>query len=156
MRHAGQELIWQGRLHMGDEPGIYGDAHYAGLSIDLPLTVNSFATSQHDNNTLVIRGEGVKIYDGYPGHQVTVVQYLETTDPAHWDEHVLEESRMTKDRREVTLEHGVLRPASTMPVYLSVRVRVDTEAPPGRYDDFVIVALELVSRTYYASFGFHR
>jgi len=28
-----RELIWQGRLHLGDEPGIYGDAHYCGGAI---------------------------------------------------------------------------------------------------------------------------
>lgn len=34
-----QELIWQGRLQLGDQPGVYGDAAYSGITAELPMTV---------------------------------------------------------------------------------------------------------------------
>jgi len=42
------------------------------------------------------------------------------------------------------------------PVFVSVRVRVDTEVPPGLYDDFVVTRLlnRSVDFTFVASFGF--
>lgn len=36
------ELVWQGRLQFGDEPGVYGDAHYAGLCSEWPVTIRKF------------------------------------------------------------------------------------------------------------------
>jgi hypothetical protein len=33
------ELIWQGRIHLGDEAGVFGDAFYSGLTTELPVTM---------------------------------------------------------------------------------------------------------------------
>ncbi|HEV7450602.1 MAG TPA: hypothetical protein VGO16_04285 [Pseudonocardiaceae bacterium] len=42
------------------------------------------------------------------------------------------------------------------PVFVSVRVRVDTTVPPGLYDDFVVTRLlnKSANFTFVASFGF--
>jgi hypothetical protein len=42
------------------------------------------------------------------------------------------------------------------PAFVSVRVRVDTEVPPGLYDDFVVTGLlnSSANFTFVASFGF--
>ena len=39
MLSSSPELIWKGRIHLGDEPGIFGDAEYAGISLELPVTL---------------------------------------------------------------------------------------------------------------------
>ncbi|MGH3475601.1 MAG: hypothetical protein ACRDSG_16220 [Pseudonocardiaceae bacterium] len=46
--------------------------------------------------------------------------------------------------------------ATTSPVFVSVRVRVDTTVPPGLYDDFVVTRLpnkKPANFTFVASFG---
>jgi hypothetical protein len=39
MSNQKSELIWAGRIHLGDEPGVYGDAAYTGLATEFPLTL---------------------------------------------------------------------------------------------------------------------
>jgi hypothetical protein len=63
-----QELVWQGRLHLGDEPGVYGDAAYCGLAAELPLTVerlNPSDTSQAKFR-LLLETEGLETFTGFP------------------------------------------------------------------------------------------
>lgn len=65
-----QELVWKGRLHLGDEPGIYGDAAYAGTGVDLPVTLYPLAADVSGADvTIVVEAEHVKTYDGYAGHR---------------------------------------------------------------------------------------
>ena len=42
MKNPKDELIWQGRIHLGDEPGVYGDASYSGLCTERPIAVLPF------------------------------------------------------------------------------------------------------------------
>jgi hypothetical protein len=57
MRIPSSEFIWQGRLHLGDESGAFGDAVYAGFAIELPLTLTKTASTS--TATLTIRAENV-------------------------------------------------------------------------------------------------
>ncbi|MGH3939898.1 MAG: hypothetical protein ACRDTG_14960 [Pseudonocardiaceae bacterium] len=54
--------------------------------------------------------------------------------------------------REITLDLA----GNSSPTFVSVRVRLDTEVPPGLYDDFVITGLlnKSASFTFVASLGF--
>lgn len=36
------EMIWQGRVQIGDEPGVYG-ASYGGSSIEPPVTLTDYS-----------------------------------------------------------------------------------------------------------------
>jgi hypothetical protein len=157
MKYPAAELVWEGRIHIGDEPGTFGDASYSGLASELPVTVyRSGGTGTPPDPILVITAEHVAYYgNGYDGHVVTVTGYRE--DPAeqyHWLEFPITAARLTADRLEMPLPLGSL-PA---PIHLSVRVRSDTEITPGLYGDFVVTRVELLSRDYhyYASLGFHR
>jgi hypothetical protein len=42
MMNSNSTFIWQGRIHLGDEPGIYGNANYSGLSMEFPFTIKNF------------------------------------------------------------------------------------------------------------------
>src|SRR5258707_1271926 len=81
MKNPKDELIWQGRIHLGDEPGVYGDASYSGLCTELPITILPFepSTSQEDIN-FELKAENVLVFSGYPGHVITVFGY--EPDPA--------------------------------------------------------------------------
>jgi hypothetical protein len=153
-----QELIWQGRTHLGDEPGVYGDAHYSGLCAELPITVfRSDPMSTEDTPfKIVLETENLETFRPFPGHAITVIIYEpDPTQQFHSVERVLADERFTSDdnnRKEVTVKVGT----EPGPFRISVRLRIDTTVNPGFYDDFVWLRLSLISEgfKYFASFGF--
>ncbi len=157
MLSAQPELVWQGRIHLGDEPGVYGDAAYSGVALEFPLTLHKTDPAGPDTTTLVLRTQDVQTFAGYPGHLITVTAYQpDPGDPTHATETVLATERLTSadnNRKDVVVNLvGIVSP-----VFVSVRVRVDTEVPPGLYDDFVVTRLlnRSVDFTFVASFGFN-
>ena len=152
MINIGQELVWQGRLHLGDEPGIYGNAQYVGLCAELPLTVMQNSAEGSDSVRIVLEAEDVRTYAGYPGHQVLVVEHFESSEGV-WQERIIGQGKLwDTDVVEITLDFS----GKQMPLFLSVRVKVDTSVPAGLYDDFVIKKLSVYTHgsKYYCSFGF--
>jgi hypothetical protein len=150
------ELIWQGRIHLGDEPGIYGDVPFSGLATEFPITLLRTSSPGEDRTTLVVETEDVQTFEGYPGHAITVFLYVpDPTQPFHANQIVLARARLTSadnNRKEIRINLGN-RPS---PLYVSVQVRVDTEVPPAAMDDFRVVRLSNVSENFrcIASFGF--
>jgi len=151
------ELVWEGRVHLGDEPGVYGDAAYSGLALEFPLTLRKTDPTGPDTTTLVLRTQDVQTFAGYPGHLITVTAYQpKPGDPTRAIETVLTEERLTSadnNRKEVAVNlAGIASPA-----FVSVRIRVDTKVPPGLYDDFVVTRLlnRATNFTFVASFGFN-
>ncbi len=161
MLNIGQELVWQGRIHLGDEPGIYGDALYVGLCAELPLTIMSNALETEmtpkgvglsDSVRFVLEAEDVRTYEGYPGHQISIVEHFEASEGL-WQERVIGQGKLwDMDNIEITLDLS----GKQMPLFLSVRIKVDTSVPAGLYDDFVIKKLSVYTHgsKYYSSFGF--
>src|SRR5258706_11897249 len=149
-----QELIWRGRLHVGDEPGVYGDAHYPGITSELPITVYRLLAMSTDDLPfeLVLQTEDLETFQGYPGHLITIIIHEpDPTQQFHSKERVLATARFTSadnNRKAVSIRPG----HSTGPFYISVQLRVDTTVNPGFYDDFVWIRLSLLSDKYYASF----
>lgn len=157
MHSAEPELVWRGRVHLGDEPGVYGDACYSGLSVDLPVTLERTASSSGPQTTaLEVITEDVQTFSGYPGHLISVVLYEPTPgSPDHFHEVVLASKRLTSaDHNRVQVKIDLTDRSS--PARVSVRVHVDTEVPPGLYDDFVVTRLNNRSSGYawVASVGF--
>lgn len=151
------ELIWQGRIHLGDEPGLFADASYSGLAMELPITLQKTDPSGPDTTTLVVQTQNVETFSGYPGHVVTVTLYEEDPNQQfHFIETPLVTERLTSsdnNRQELVINLA----NKTSPMFVSVRLRVDTEVPPGLYDDFVVTKLLNKSQnfTFVASLGFH-
>lgn len=151
MKNPQSEQIWKGRIHLGDDPGIYGDASYSGLSCQLPVTLTRFAPAGTDDDiTFQVGTIDVQIFNPYPGHKVTIVAFIPIPDttPQQFQSVVVGEARITTS--------GVLSVGTTNTTdkrYFSVRVQVDTDVPPGLYDDFVFVSLSLKSTTHFADFG---
>ncbi|MGB3444290.1 MAG: hypothetical protein WBA97_36585 [Actinophytocola sp.] len=151
------ELVWDGRIHLGDEPGIYGDTPYSGLALELPITLEKTDPAAADATALILRTENVETFTGYPGHLITVTAFVpDPNEPFHSVEQVLATERITsadQNRKKVELDLTGL----TFPVFVGVRVRIDTEVPPGLYDDFVVTKLRNKSTNFgiVASFGFH-
>jgi hypothetical protein len=152
------ELVWQGRLHLGDEPGVYGDACYAGLCAELPLTIFRRDPGGRADLpfTLVIEAQGARTFEGYDGHELVVVMLEpdpEAPERAVERTLICERLRSEDDgRKELTVSTG----AEPGPFQISVRARIDTSVAPGLYDDFVWTRLSLLSNAVelYASLGF--
>ena len=150
------ELIWQGRIHLGDEAGVFGDAFYSGLATEMPITLQKTDPTGPDTTTLVVETLNVETFAGYPGHLITVTLYEEDPNqPGHFVETILATERLTSadnNRQEVTINLA----GKPSPVFVSIRVRIDTEVPSGLYDDFIVTRLLNRSQnfTFVASLGF--
>jgi hypothetical protein len=150
-----QELVWEGRLHVGDEPGTFGDAAYCGLACEFPLTLRRF-DGGNENPVLVLHTAHVKIYSGYKGHELSVILYEPVSgsqQPPVWKERSIGSARITGDKTEVTL---TLPSPPAAVTYVSVRIRAATDAAPGLYDEFVVhgLALKPGKHGYHAQLGF--
>lgn len=150
-RVAKGNVIWQGRLHLGDEPGFFGDATYCGVSIELPVELIPYPDreSYPDDVLLILTSEGVYPDHGYPGHRASVIGYLQSED--RWVEGpVLTEERLAGDSGGVVAFHL----HGTVPRFVVLRVHVDQEFQPGLYSETVIRGLALDSASHYGYIGF--
>ncbi|MCB5906191.1 hypothetical protein [Streptomyces pinistramenti] len=156
MKSTSAELVWRGRTHLGDEPGIYGDAAYSGLAVELPLTVTRIgAIGPPEETALVLGTEDLHTYQGYPGHLLEVFLLApDPADPGRWTRTTLAERRLSGegDRWECPVSLA----GRSSPYRLSVRISADTTVPAGLYDDFVLTRLfhRPPGQAYVASFGF--
>ena len=150
-----QEMIWQGRLHLGDEPGIYGDAAYSGICAELPVTI-SRADPTTERFWLILDTANLKTFSGYPGHQIIVMIYeVDPTHPFHSTEREVANGRFTSDdldHKEMEIKVGKTNGSFR----LSVRLRCDTNVNPGLYNDFIWQKLSIKAQNFafFASFGF--
>lgn len=142
------ELIWEGQLHLGDEPGIYGNAPYVGLSVDLPVTLGAFdpAGTMFDVHFELL-ADRVKINAPYTGHRITVFACTAQPGSQIWTRTKVGEGLLDGHRAEVAVR-GIGA------AHHIVRLEVDPDLPPGLYNDFWFKALSLMSTTHYADFGF--
>jgi hypothetical protein len=147
VKNPNDELIWQGRIHIGDEPGVYGDASYTGLCAEFPVTVRPFPGSTGEDITLILEAEDVHVFAGYAGHTVTVIGY-EVNPSGGWKQITLLVASLSSDLLEI--KSVSLKGHN----FISVQLRVDTTVPAGLYNDFVWVRLSLRSPTHYGVLGF--
>lgn len=150
----GNNLIWRGRLHLGDEPGAYGDATYVGLNLELPIEVIPFGdkSASESKITLILNAEGIEPDRGYPGHRVTVVSYGQdyVDEKRQSRATTLAEDRLDlKSRGELRL-----KVAGEVPRYIAIRIEVDLGVEPGLYLETVITRLSLSSSSHYAYLGY--
>jgi hypothetical protein len=155
-KNPGQELIWQGALHLGDEPGVYGDAAYSGIAAELPFTL--YRSNPTDSAVMkcqmVLETEGLQTYSGYPGHAITIVIFEPDLSPKYKETSIANATFQgsDKDRKEVAVQ----LPLGAGPFRLAVRLHCDVTVMPGLYDDFIWRRLSLVSEDsyVYGSLGF--
>ena len=149
-----KNLIWQGRLHVGDEPGAYGDSTYVGLNVELPVELipHSEEYASRGEITLVLNAEGIEPARGYPGHQVTVVAYGEKNGAGRQPSSA---KKLAEGRLDIKGQ-GELRLTvkGDVPRYVAVRIAVDQEVDPGLYLETVISRLSLISSSHYAYLGY--
>ena len=144
------ERIWEGRLHLGDEPGIYGDAAYAGLAIELPITLHRHSQTRAEDESveIIIEAQDVKVFEGYQGHEIRVIGFF--SDPGakpEWSSRTLATEVLARNNASITI-------TGEIPAHISISIRVATDVGPGLFDDFVVRRLSMRSSSHYASLGF--
>ncbi|EHQ24792.1 hypothetical protein [Mucilaginibacter paludis] len=151
-------FLWEGKVQLGDEPGIYGDAAYSGLSLKFPVTIANINTAApvDDVITLNIYTNAVNIFGGYPGHKISVFGYSENPKGSyHWKETLLATVQM-KDGATMTSIDVQITAFQQNSIYISLQIDIDTTVQPGLYDDFIVSKLDYATAksAVYAKFGF--
>lgn len=152
------ELIWQGRIHLGDEPGVFGDSAYSGLSSELPVTAERSDPNNVTASSFKLRliTSDLQTFADYPGHLIEVIRYIpDPAQPYHSIEQVVATERFTSadaNTKDITVTVG----QDVGPFRFSVRLRCDTTVNPGLYDDFVWRRLTMLADefSFFASLGF--
>lgn len=157
-REITPELIWRGRLHIGDEPGVYGNASYVGLCAEWPLTLRKFDPESEDAGNVMIRlrAEDAGVRPPFKGHRVSLWRYRPAPtlgNPQAWARTRLASGAA---HRLSGLELGIATqlPGDAPTLHVSLRIETDVSPLPGLYDDLVLVELSMLSLTHYASLGF--
>jgi hypothetical protein len=150
------EAIWAGRIHLGDEPGIYADAQFSGAAAELPITLQHTSTAGDNRATLIVETKDVQTFSGYPGHSILVVLHVVDLATFHAKEVVLARARLTSadnNRKEIPINLS----GQTSPHFISVQVRQDEQVPPAAQDDFLLSRLALLSPDFqfFANFGYN-
>ncbi|MEM6721370.1 MAG: hypothetical protein AAF611_18730 [Bacteroidota bacterium] len=155
MKNSQSELVWQGNTHMGDEPGIFGNASYSGLSYELPITIGSFDGKDEKQVKLILESKYVKTFKPYNGHKITVFEYLpdpSPTNPYAWKQTIIAQDFLKDSNKPKDILFNIKGKTA----YISCRIEIDTTVKPGLYNDFLIKQLSFYSENYYyyASLGF--
>jgi hypothetical protein len=149
------EAIWQGRIHIGDEPGIYGDAQFSGAAVELPITLQHTSTAGDNKAIIVVDTKDVQDFAGYPGHAITVILHVVDLATFHAREVVLARARLvTADNNHKEIPIDLSR--FTTPYFVSVQLREDEQLPPAAQDDFLWTGLSLKSPDFqfFANYGY--
>ncbi len=129
-------LIWTGSLNLGDTPGVFGDAQFAGLMLQMPLTITFVPDGTDPINFLLMTTE-VEIFNGKkhpvywdwePGTPLpTPVGYIDDTDiiPGKPEFHLL-----TVPRASATVSRHW------------ITIQINPDIPAGLRDDFVLKRFE--------------
>lgn len=146
------EMVWKGRLHIGDEPGMYGDAEYSGLAVELPLILTDYAGGGTPAEvTFDLTAEDASSFGApYPEHKLTVSALTQVagSNPPVWGKKIIVEAVLDADTVSIQAR---IEPSVR---HVTVRVAADVTVSPRFYDDFVLTGLSLRSSTHYADFGF--
>lgn len=129
-------LVWTGGLNLGDTPGVFYDAEFAGLLLQIPITL-TFLPDGQDPIQLLLMTTEVEIFndkkhpvywDWTPGSPLpTPVGFIDDTDPipGQPEFHLLSIPRASAslDRHWITIQ-------------------INPEITAGLRDDFVLKRIE--------------
>ena len=130
-------LIWTGSLNLGDTPGVFMDAQFAGLLLQLPITITFLPPAGTDPIQMLLMTTEVEIFnskkhpvywDWTPGSTFpTPVGFIDDTDliPGRPEYHLLSipRSSVSEGRHSITIQ-------------------INPDIPAGLRDDFVLKRIE--------------
>ena len=135
-----RKTIWQGTLHLGDNPEQYTNALSAGLLLQIPCKLNA-----EKKGKLLISFRDVQTLAG-EGHYAELLGHYEDEDgPGR--EYVVETFRLKDNSNNTDVERSFdfdpLKNLQARPVFYSVRIKLDTQIKFSLWDDFLIKRIEV-------------
>ncbi len=125
-------LVWTGLLNLGDTPGVFTDAQFAGLMLQIPITI-TFPDESTDPIHLLLKTTEVEIFNGKK-HSV----YWDWTagNPLPPPVGFIDDTDIVPGRPEF---HLLSIPGADAPKGKhSITIIVNPDIPAGLRDDFVL------------------
>jgi hypothetical protein len=137
-----KRAIWQGVLHLGDDPQAHPKVTSAGLAFQVPCKLDANKLAK-----LTVTAEGVQTQAG-KGHIVEVLAHIENQPDKSPAKEILVASFRIKDKTDdddaYTFEFD---PAKNLrgetAAYYSVRIRVDTYIQFSLWEDFLVKRIQV-------------
>jgi len=135
-----RKAVWQGVLHLGDNPAQFSNALSAGMAVQIPLTLDS-----EKHGKLFVTTRDIQTLAG-DGHYAELVAHYEDTDsPAR--EYVVESFRLKGDSNNKDEDHAFefdpMKKLYAKPAYYSVRIKIDTQIKFSLWDDFLLKRIDV-------------
>jgi hypothetical protein len=139
---ARKQTVWQGVLHLGDNPNAYPKFTSAGMSFQVPMKLDPEQVAR-----LTITATEVQTQAG-KGHLVEVIAHVEDQPDKAPAREILVDAFRIKDKTTgdavYSFEFNPVKNLKGMvPAYYSVRLKVDSYVQYSLWDDFLIKRIEL-------------
>jgi len=135
-----RKTIWQGTLHLGDNPEQYSNALSAGLLLQIPCKLDA-----EKKGKLLISFRDVQTLAG-EGHYAELLAHYEDPDgPGR--EYVVETFRLKDNSNNIdverTFDFDPLKNLQARPTFYSIRIKLDTQIKFTLWDDFLMKRIEV-------------
>jgi hypothetical protein len=135
-----RKTIWQGTLHLGDNPEQYSSALSAGLVLQIPCKLDAAKKGK-----LLIGFRDIQTLAG-EGHYAELLAHYEDEDgPGR--EYVVETFRLKDNSNntdvERTFDLDPLKNLQAPPAFYSIRIKLDTQIKFSLWDDFLMKRIEI-------------
>ncbi len=135
-----RKTIWQGTLHLGDNPEQYSGVLSAGLLLQVPCRLDA-----EKKGRLLITFRDIQTLAG-EGHFAELLGHYEDEDgPGR--EYVVETFRLKDNSNnadvERTFEFDPLKNLQARPAFHSIRIKLDTQIKFSLWDDFLMKRIEI-------------
>jgi hypothetical protein len=132
-----KKTVWQGVIHLGDNPEQYPKVTSAGMTFQVPLKLDAAKKAR-----LTVTATDVQTQAG-DGHYVEVIAHFESKGFRTPAKEVVVDTFRIKDEVAADTDFTFdLDPTKNLdrakPTYYSVRIKVDTGIPFGLWDDFLV------------------
>jgi len=135
-----RKTIWQGVIHLGDNPEQYSNTLSAGLVLQIPCKLDA-----EKKGKLLITMRDVQTLAG-EGHYADLMAHYEDEDgPGR--EYVVESFRLKDNSNNVDVERAFdfdpMKSLQARPAFYSIRIKLDTQIKFSLWDDFLIKRIEI-------------
>jgi hypothetical protein len=134
------KTIWQGTLHLGDNPMQYSTVLSAGMAVQIPCTLDA-----DKKGKLMITTQDIQTLAGEGHYAELVAHYQDEDGPAR--EYVVEAFRLKGDSSNKDVDHAFeispMKGLYQKPAYYSIRVKIDTQIKFALWDDFLLKRIEV-------------
>jgi hypothetical protein len=132
--------IWQGTLHLGDNPMQYSTVQSAGMAIQIPCALEA-----DKKGKLTVTTRDIQTLAGDGHYAELIAHYQDDDGPAR--EYVVEAFRLKGDSNNADIDHAFeFNPMKNLyqkPGYYSFRIKIDTQIKFSLWDDFLLKRIEV-------------